>query len=83
MIEDAVRDAKRNAEEKGVNNVQFITGEAETVIPQMYDNGIRADVMAVNPSRKGCDERLLKKLWTCSLYHRCVSMGTYRWYIFA
>jgi len=62
VIEDAVRDAKRNAEINGVNNVEFIAGEAETVIPEMYANGIKADVVVVDPPRKGCDERLLKTL---------------------
>ncbi len=62
VVEDAVRDAKLNAEINGVSNVEFIVGEAETVIPEMYKQGIKADVVVVDPPRKGCEEALLRTL---------------------
>lgn len=62
VVEDAVRDAKRNAELNGVENVEFLTGEAEKLIPEMYGKGVRADVVVVDPPRKGCGEELLKTL---------------------
>ncbi len=62
VVEDAVRDARRNAEINGVDNVEFIAGEAEKVIPDMYGRGVKADVVVVDPPRKGCDEALLKTL---------------------
>jgi 23S rRNA (uracil1939-C5)-methyltransferase len=62
VIEDAVRDAKINADQNGVENVEFITGEAEKVVPEMYQRGIKADVVVVDPPRKGCDEVLLSTL---------------------
>ncbi|OGO80162.1 MAG: 23S rRNA (uracil-5-)-methyltransferase RumA, partial [Clostridiales bacterium GWC2_40_7] len=40
VVEDAVRDARRNAEINGVENVEFVAGEAERVIPEMYAQGI-------------------------------------------
>jgi len=62
VVEAAVRDARRNAELNGVGNVEFVTGEAEKVIPEMYEQGIKADVVVVDPPRKGCDEVLLETL---------------------
>lgn len=62
VVEAAVEDARRNAEINGVQNVEFITGEAEKVIPHFYERGIRADVVVVDPPRKGCDEMLLDTL---------------------
>ena len=62
VVEAAIKDAKENARINGVENVEFIVGEAEEVIPQMYRKGIRADVVVVDPPRKGCDEEVLKTL---------------------
>jgi 23S rRNA (uracil1939-C5)-methyltransferase len=42
--------------------VEFLAGEAEKVIPEMYAQGTRADVVVVDPPRKGCDEVLLNTL---------------------
>ena len=50
---------RRNAELNGITNVEFAVGEAETVIPEWYENGVEADVFVVDPPRKGCDEKLL------------------------
>jgi predicted nucleotidyltransferase len=45
-----------------VGNVEFLVGEVETLIPRMYKEGIKADVVVVDPPRKGCDEKLLDTL---------------------
>jgi len=58
----AVKDAWENAKVNGVENAEFIVGEAEKVIPEMYEKGVRADVVVVDPPRKGCDEAVLKTL---------------------
>ena len=62
VVEDAISDARKNAELNGVNNAEFILGEAERVVPELYDRGIRADVVVLDPPRKGCDESLLHLL---------------------
>ncbi len=59
IVPEAIEDAKRNAELNEITNAHFTAGEAETVIPAWYHDGIRADVLVVDPPRKGCDERLL------------------------
>ncbi|EPR07996.1 23S rRNA (uracil(1939)-C(5))-methyltransferase RlmD [Ruminiclostridium papyrosolvens] len=62
VVADAISDAKRNAEINGVSNVEFLVGEAEKVIPELYAQGVKADVVVVDPPRKGCDEVLLNTL---------------------
>lgn len=62
VVEDAVEDAIKNAEINGVKNVKFHVGKAEEVIPELYAKGIKADVVVVDPPRKGCEEELLKTI---------------------
>ena len=62
VVEEAIEYAKINAEINGVSNVEFIAGQAEDVIPEMYEKGLNADVVVVDPPRKGCDESLLSTL---------------------
>ncbi|WLR51117.1 23S rRNA (uracil(1939)-C(5))-methyltransferase RlmD [Bacillus tianshenii] len=62
IVPEAIEDAKRNAELNGFNNVEFAAGEAETLIPQWHKQGIHADVIVVDPPRKGCDESLLQTM---------------------
>ncbi len=62
VVEDAIKDAKKNATANGVDNTEFIAGEAERVIPQMYEKGIRADVVVVDPPRKGCEQVVLETM---------------------
>ncbi len=61
-VADAVEDAKRNAKLNGVENVEFIEGEAEKVVSGILERGVKADVVVVDPPRKGCDEKLLETL---------------------
>ena len=59
IVEDAIKDAKRNAEINKLDNVEFYVGKAEEVVPKMYKQGKRANVVVVDPPRKGCDEKVL------------------------
>lgn len=62
VVSEAIEDAKRNAELNGIHNAEFAAGEAEVVIPKWYKEGNVADVMVVDPPRKGCDEALLQTI---------------------
>ncbi len=62
VVEAAIEDARRNAQLNGVKNAEFIAGEAECVVPELYSQGIRADVVVLDPPRKGCEESLLRLL---------------------
>lgn len=59
VIKEAVEDARKNARINGIENVEFIAGQAEDVMPTLYREGVKPDVVVVDPPRKGCDERLL------------------------
>ncbi|MDQ0247935.1 23S rRNA (uracil1939-C5)-methyltransferase [Bacillus fengqiuensis] len=62
IVPEAIEDAKRNAALNGIKNAEFEVGEAEKIIPAWYDKGIKADVIVVDPPRKGCDEALLQTI---------------------
>lgn len=62
VVPDAINDAKKNADLNGNTNVEFSVGEAEVVIPNWAEEGIHADVIVVDPPRKGCDAALLKTI---------------------
>jgi len=60
IVPQAIEDARRNATANGIKNAEFFVGKAEEVLPQEYEkNGVYADVIVVDPPRKGCDEKLL------------------------
>ena len=63
IIPQAIEDARENGALNGMDNVEFFVGKAEEVLPQWYErNGERADVIVVDPPRKGCDERCLETI---------------------
>ena len=62
IVPQAIEDAKRNAEINGLTNTYFEAGPAEEVIPRWYKEGKEADVLVVDPPRKGCDEALLNTI---------------------
>ncbi|EIW6614659.1 23S rRNA (uracil(1939)-C(5))-methyltransferase RlmD [Clostridium perfringens] len=59
IIPQAIDNAWINAKENKVENVEFFVGESEVVIPDLINNGVKADVVVVDPPRKGCDKKLL------------------------
>ncbi|MGO1369274.1 23S rRNA (uracil(1939)-C(5))-methyltransferase RlmD [Senegalia sp. (in: firmicutes)] len=59
VVKTAIEDARLNAKINNINNTEFFAGKAEEVFPKLYKEGIRADVIVVDPPRKGCDERVL------------------------
>ena len=63
IVPAAIEDARRNAHLNEIDNVEFFVGKAEEVLPREYEkNGVYADVIVVDPPRKGCDEMLLKTI---------------------
>ena len=59
IVEAAVRDANINAQENGISNARFICGDAAKAAMQLKDENIKADVVILDPPRKGCEEALL------------------------
>ena len=63
IVPQAIDDAKENAARNGIENVDFYVGKAEVVLPEKYEKeGIFADVIVVDPPRKGCDEDCLNTM---------------------
>ncbi len=70
IVPQAVEDARNNAEINGIVNAEFFEGKAEEVLPEYYrryaeEHGgekAYADVVVVDPPRKGCEERLLRTI---------------------
>ncbi|WP_277375688.1 23S rRNA (uracil(1939)-C(5))-methyltransferase RlmD [Paenibacillus polymyxa] len=59
IVKEAIDDARSNALLNEMHNVKFEVGASEDVIPAWKEQGITADVIVVDPPRKGCDPRLL------------------------
>ena len=59
IVSDAIKDAKINAKLNNLDNVEFYVGKAEEVVPKIYNEGKKANVVVVDPPRKGCDEKVL------------------------
>lgn len=63
IIPQAIEDAKENAKLNNITNVKFFVGAAEEVLPKQYkENNVAADIIVVDPPRKGCDETLLETI---------------------
>lgn len=67
IVEPAVEDAKVNARINNIENVDFISGAAEDVVPEYFQKHkgepeCNPDVIVVDPPRKGCDEKLLNTM---------------------
>lgn len=63
IVPQAIEDARENAELNGIDNAKFYVGKAEEVLPELYEKeGICADVIVVDPPRKGCDEKCLETI---------------------
>ena len=70
IIPQAIDDAKNNAKINDITNAEFYVGKAEEVLPEYYKeyekthNGEKAhaDVIVVDPPRKGCEESLLQTI---------------------
>ncbi|MBO4697724.1 MAG: 23S rRNA (uracil(1939)-C(5))-methyltransferase RlmD [Lachnospiraceae bacterium] len=66
IVPEAIENAKKNAAANGIANAEFYVGAAEDVFPKLVaeDDRYRADVIVVDPPRKGCDAKLLETMLT-------------------
>lgn len=63
ILPAAIEDARKNAEINGIDNAEFFVGKAEEVLPAKYkEDGVYADVIVVDPPRKGCDGALIETM---------------------
>jgi 23S rRNA (uracil1939-C5)-methyltransferase len=59
IVPAAIEDAKQNAVLNKIKNVTFELGKAEEILPKWQEEGMHADVLVVDPPRKGCDVAFL------------------------
>ena len=62
IVPEAIDDAKTNAKLNGITNAEFVVGEAEKVMPWWTAQGLRPDVIVVDPPRKGCAPEFLEAM---------------------
>ena len=60
IVEPAIRDARVNAETNQVANVEFTVGDAVDIMPRMFKQGVRPQVIVVDPPRAGCAAKVLE-----------------------
>lgn len=64
VVAAAVNDANRNAERNGVTNARFICADAGAAAAQLAAEGVRPDVVILDPPRKGCSPDVLDTVAT-------------------
>ena len=62
VIPQAVEDARENAKRNGIENAEFFCGDAGTAALTLEESGIRADVVVVDPPRKGLNADAIEAL---------------------
>ena len=62
IVPQAVEDARRNAEQNGISNARFLCADASEAVRQLEAEGIRPDVVVLDPPRKGCGGDVLKAI---------------------
>ena len=62
IVEPAILNARENAARNGISNAEFIVGATEEVLPRLVSQGMRPDVIVVDPPRKGCEEAVLQAI---------------------
>ena len=53
IVPEAIRDAEESARRNGVENVEFLCGDASRLAAELRQRGLRPDVICVDPPRKG------------------------------
>ncbi len=66
IVEDAIKDAKENATLNGVENARFICADAPKAAEKLKNEGLKPDVIILDPPRKGCGEELVKTIFEMS-----------------
>ena len=63
IVEEAIKDAKKNAKLNQIDNIEFIAGDVEKLLDKLiYDKKIKPDVVFVDPPRKGLDTNTIENL---------------------
>ncbi|MCK5759371.1 MAG: 23S rRNA (uracil(1939)-C(5))-methyltransferase RlmD [Clostridiales bacterium] len=61
-VPEAVEDAKANAKDNKLENIEFVLGKAEDVSNELVEKYGKPDVVIIDPPRKGCEPELLQTI---------------------
>lgn len=59
IVEQSIINARDNAKLNNIDNVEFYSGKTEVILPLLYEQNISADVIILDPPRKGCEQEVL------------------------
>lgn len=59
IVEQSIINARGNAEKNSISNVEFHAGKAEEIILELYKQNIKADIVILDPPRKGCGKEVI------------------------
>ena len=59
---EAIQNANENAARNNIANAEFRVGATEELLPQLVADGLRPDVIVLDPPRKGCDPAVLQAI---------------------
>lgn len=62
IVEQAIEDAKKNAKNNDITNAKFFADSAENAVPKLISEGLKPDIVILDPPRKGSDEATLKAI---------------------
>lgn len=62
IVPEAIQNANENAARNGIANAEFHVGATEELLPKLVENGLRPDVIVLDPPRKGCDPAVLQAI---------------------
>ncbi|MBE7047517.1 MAG: 23S rRNA (uracil(1939)-C(5))-methyltransferase RlmD [Ruminococcaceae bacterium] len=62
IVKDARDNAERNAKNNGIANAEFYAGDCGKVVRELVNKGEKADIVIVDPPRKGCSEEVIELL---------------------
>ena len=65
IVEDAVKSAYKNAHYNKIDNAVFYSGDCDKTVKRLIENGEKADIIVVDPPRKGLSDRLIDMI--CSI----------------
>lgn len=59
IVPEAIQNANENAVRNHIENAEFRVGATEELLPRLIADGLRPDVIVLDPPRKGCDPAVL------------------------
>lgn len=62
IVPEAIQNANENASRNSITNAEFHVGATEELLPKLVENGLRPDVIVLDPPRKGCDPAVLQAI---------------------